>query len=396
MSGGIDTDEALYRPLTQRSVGDLDSYTRDKMLDISLYLDRTNPVARRMLDLIRDFVFAEGMRRKYVNRDVERELERHWNDPINKWEERGPRLFRQLMRDGEVLLVRSVNPVDGFVRWGSLPSRVIDSVNVDPNNHEIVRSIRRKREPNEDQGKLFQAIGPNLETGRYEGEALLWKLNDDGEGTRGISFLYPLADMLDVLEETIFNEMERQQLLKAFLIDVTVTGADESKIDRMKRDPMYASPKPGSVWMHNENIDNKMLTPDLKASDFVSGMEFFLNFALGGAGIPLHWYGFGGDANRATATTMDEPTIKMLTQWQNVVECFLETALRYVVDQLVAAGTLPETVEEQDSDGAPVKDDQGNPKMILSRDAFDIQPPEMDTTDIAQVGNALHASARRC
>ena len=112
---------------------------------------------------------------------------------------------------------------------------------------------------------------------------------------------------------------------------------------------------------------------------------------LGGAGVPLHWFGFGGDANRATATTMDEPVIKMLTQLQNVNVSFLETVLRYVVDQLVAAGTLPDMVEEQDSDGQPVMDADGKVQMIRSRDAFDIEPPEMDTTDIAQVGNALQS-----
>ena len=88
---------------------------------------------------------------------------------------------------------------------------------------------------------------------------------------------------------------------------------------------------------------------------------------------------------------MDEPVIKMLTQLQNVNVSFLETVLRYVVDQLVAAGTLPDMVEEQDSDGQPVMDADGKVQMIRSRDAFDIEPPEMDTTDIAQVGNALQS-----
>ena len=265
MSGGIDSDEGLYRPLTQRSVGDLDTYTRDKMLDISLYLDRTNPVARRVLNLLRDFVYAEGMRRKYVNRDVEAELEKHWHDPINKWDERGPRLFRQAMRDGEVVLVRSVNEHNGFVRWGSLPSRVIEDVTVDPNNHEILRTIVRKRGRNEENSRAFTAIMPNLETGTLDGEALLWAFNDDGEGQRGISFLYPLADMLDLVEESIFNDMERQQLMKAFVLDVTVQGGDAAAIEKARRAPEHQSPKPGSVLIHNENYDYKYLTPDFKA-----------------------------------------------------------------------------------------------------------------------------------
>ena len=388
-TGGIDQDEALYRPLTERGIGDLDAYTHDKMLGICLYLDRTNPVARRMLDLIRDFVFGEGLQVKANNQDVHEWLERHWDDPINNWDRRGPRLFRQLLRDGEVLNIASVNAVDGFVRWGSLPSRTVDAVMVDPNNWEIVQRIVRKRSGTEDQGKSWLAIRQSLETGRMEGEAMLWALNDDGQ--RGISFLYPLADMLDALEESVYNELERQQLLKAFLFDVTLQGANTSQIKEWVSDPTHGPPKPGSIRVHNENEQWNVLTPDLKAGDFRGGMEFHLNFVLGGAGIPLHWYGFGGDANRATAATMDEPIVKMLTYWQDLWTEQMEDLLRFVIDQAVIANSLSEMVEEQDGEGQPVTDGNGNVKMIRARDAFDIETPDMNTTDIVQVSTALQA-----
>jgi hypothetical protein len=389
-SGGIDPDDALYRPLTERGVGDLDAYTHDKMLNICLYLDRTNAASRRMLDLIRYFVFGEGLTLKFQNRDVEAVVNRHWNDPINRWDRRGPRLFRQLLRDGEVLVVAGVNSVDGMVRWGSLPSRTIEHVTVDPNNWEIITSVTRKRQKNDD-GKTWSIISQNLQTGHLEGEALFWVLNDDGR--RGISFLYPLADLLDAMEETIYNDVERQQLLKSFLIDVTVNGADDKKIAEMKRDPMYATPKPGSVWMHNENIENKMIAPDLRAYESVAAMKFLLNFIVGSAGIPFHWFGFGGDANRATAATMDEPVIKMLTYWQDLWVDHMDDVLRYVIDQAVIAGTLPAQVERQDGDGEPVKDKAGNVEMIDARDAVEVVTPDMDTTDIGQVSTALQQVA---
>src|SRR5690606_37541218 len=95
----------------------------------------------RLLDLVTDFVFAEGVQIKTRNTKVEELLQEQWSDPVNNWDERGPRMFRQLLRDGEVVMPAGINQYDGAVKWGTIPSRVVKSVEPDPLNWEIVRTV---------------------------------------------------------------------------------------------------------------------------------------------------------------------------------------------------------------------------------------------------------------
>lgn len=381
--GGIDSDEHLFRSLTSRvGAGDLAPYQHDKMLEVALYLDRKNPVASRMLDLLTDFVFGEGISFKAHNAQVHEVLERHWGDPLNRWDLRGPRLFRALLRDGEVLLTSGVNPVDGMVRWGRIPAQQIKTVEVDPLNWEITRRVILYPERAGDPDRAIEAINQSLETGRLEGMALYWKLNDDGK--RGISLLYALADLLDLLEQGIFNDAEREMLMKSFLFDVTVRQADANEIARLVReDPQFQPPRPGSVRVHNENVEWQVHSPDLRGYESVNGHKFRLNLILGSVGIPEHWYGMGGDVNRAVGTVMDEPTIKMLTRLQNLWRELMTDALRFVLDQAVLAGTLPASVPREDQDGQATGD------VIDPRDAFEVVTPDMSTTDIQQTSAAL-------
>ena len=54
---------------------------------------------------------------------------------------------------------------------------------------------------------------------------------------------------------------------------------------------------------------------------------------LAGATIPEHWFGGGGDVNRAAAAEMGDPTFKLFTARQTVLKRMLEKLGRYVLMQ---------------------------------------------------------------
>ncbi len=378
----IDSDDYLYRPLTGRSMNDLPEHQHDKMLKVAAHLDRANPIANRILDLLTDFVFGEGVQFKTRNKEVHALLETHWTDPVNKWDSRGPRMFRMRLRDGEVIMMAGVNPVDGKVRWGMIPSRMVKEVAPDPLNWEIIRSVRLKPQDAGRDGRSLDVINENPETSRLEGQCMFLKVNDDG--LRGISMLYPLADFLDALNTMAFSEVERAQLLRAFVWDVTITNASPSDLKQHAQEAAYQAPKPGSVRVHNENVDWKALTPQLNSYDATNLLGWVLNtLVLGSAGIPEHWFGSGGDVNRAVGTVMDTPTIKMLSRMQRDWQDVMMDALRFVVDEAVAAGALPTMVPAQDSEGNDTNE------MIEARMAFEVVLPDMDTTDMAQLATTV-------
>lgn len=383
-SGAIDADEHLYRSLTNRGTNDLPAYQHDKMLSIARHLDRTNIIGKRLLDMLRDFVAGEGVGYTTRNAAVQAVLDAHWHDPLNRWDLRGPRLFRTLLRDGEVLLTTGINTVNGMVHYGTIPATQIKGVRPDERNWEIIREIELKPQGASLEGRVLQAINLDPESGRLAGEAFFWKLNDDG--LWGISLLYALADYLQIFDDLLISDAERWQLMKAFLWDVTVDGADEAKIAALTRDPSMAPPPPGSVRVHNEKVNWQAVTPDLRAADSVGAMKFLLGMILGSTGIPEHWFGFGGDVNRASATVMDVPTMKMFTYLQRLWRELLTDALAFVIDQAVAAGNLPAEVAIEDDDGNETDD------LIPARQAFEVVTPELNGKDI-QAGAAALSQA---
>ncbi len=61
---------------------------------------------------------------------------------------------------------------------------------------------------------------------------------------------------------------------------------------------------------------------------------------LGGMGIPSHWFGQGDDVNRASAESMDQPTIKKMTRRQRTVRHILQALADKQLEEARRAGRL--------------------------------------------------------
>lgn len=411
----IDSDDYLYRSLTRSGRGDnLPQYRHDKMVSVSIYLARTNPVARRMLNLLTEFVLGEGVSVTCRNDLVREVIDKHWADPYNDWDRHNAGLLRSFLLTGELLMPLFPNPVDGHLRVGVVKSTDIAAVFTDPENWRIVERVAIRGTtglprdavsnagPDADKsvapvpsdptasgvltGKVYTTINfrEDMDLASVENPALFWSFGNDF-GERGISILYPTADFLDLLDQLAFSEVERWLLLKAFVWDVTVNGADAAGIAKFIADnpDLASAPAPGSVKVHNENVVYDAKSPSLDTADATNGLNWIRNHALGSFGIPQHWWVEGGDANRATAQTMAEPTRKMLSMLQKLWKAILNDVLQAAVDYAVARGTLPAEVPVQDSEGN-VTDE-----MIPAREAVEVQMPDLAQADTQQLASSM-------
>ena len=166
--------------------------------------------------------------------------------------------------------------------------------------------------------------------------AFFWAVNKVQGATRGRSDLMPVADFLDLYDRLIFDEAERMSFLRAFVYDVTITGADEAALT--KRAATSAPPKPGSVYYHNEAEELKAVTPDLKAQDGATTADLILSLIATGVGLPKTWLNGIMDVNRASAASMDEPSLKRLRARQQVVIGAVERMVRFALDRLRKRG----------------------------------------------------------
>lgn len=381
-AGAFDDEDRGWRTLTGSATKrDLSPLSQEQMQKLAAFLWETNLLANRLIELPLAYLLAEGVRLSCADEEHQQWLDGFWRDPINKMDLRLPTFARELALFGEQCLPTYVNEVNGAVRLGYLDPSLIRSVVMDPGNasQEIgvvtiadqagaVRKFRVVVRGEDDE--LFAAEARALRKGFDSGDAFYFAVNKFAAGRRGRSDLIAQMDWLDGYDEFLFDEMERGIDVNAFIWDVKLVGADEEMVKR--RAAEIAKPGRGSVRVHNEQEEWEAQAPSLNAVDRAETARMFRNHALGGASIPEHFFGGGGDVNRSTGDSMSDPFFKVATMRQTFLRHMLQEMGHYVLYQRArAAGQTPDWGEE----------------------AWQVTVtfPEMVTKDVTKLASALQA-----
>lgn len=362
-AGGVDPGEDQWRRLgdTDR---DLTPLTHARMLEIAYHLYDRNPLAHRILELTRDFVVGDGITYTAEDDNVKTVLDDFWDDPVNDWDLKQYSKALELGLFGEQAYPVFVNKVNGKVRIGNLDPAQVKDVITDPENAEEVTHIVKSCKDSSE-GKKLEVVHVDDESGLLTGETFWFAINKVSTAKRGRSDLLTLVDWLDGYEQMLFNQIDREALMNAFVWDVTLDGLNAEEIAAwLKKNP---SPKPGSVRAHNEKIKWEAVVPDLRATDAKNRANTILKHILGSAGYPAHWFAEGSTTNKATAQEMGVPTLKRLKSRQRYFKYMIGFIFRFVIDQAIGHGTLPKTVNKNFSIDFPelvIKD------ILLAADAM--------------------------
>lgn len=356
----IDVDEPGWRRLTEDAGRDLSPVTQDRMQEMAAYMWQTNPVVNRMIELPLAYLLAEGVSVSVPDEEAQGWVDAFWNDPINRMDVKLPKYVRELALFGEQLWPVFVDPVGGAMRLGYVDPSRIASVITDPDNATqpigVITKTNRRGEI-----RKFRVIVSGPETVFSErtqkiredfadGEAFFYTVNDLAAAARGRSDLLPQIDWADAYDKAMFGELERWDFLRAFIWDVTLKGATAADVEA--RSKKIVVPSAGGVRVHNDSEEWTAVTPDLKAADGEANARLFRNHLLGGATIPEHWFGGGGDVNRATAGEMGEPTFKVFTMRQRIWKHILEEVVGYQIRRRMRALGVEQLAD--DSDYQPV------------------------------------------
>lgn len=364
---------AYFRRLTATR-RDLPPLTQERMIDISAWLYDMNPLAKRVLELTRDYVLGDGVTITATAEDekakdsTQQAIDGFWDDPVNSLDI----TLHQYVLDqevfGELFWSVWVNPVDGHVRLGWIDPIAVAEIVHDPDNATVPVAVRVKG-PTGSADKVLRVVqvdesansswygrlvgvetdrqgnvqttyklGDDDEEKPYDGACLYFPINQVAPGTRGRSDLLCLADWIDAYDQILFGEVDRASLLKRFIWDVTITGGTDNTIDKYAK--MNPAPKDGSVRYHNEKVAWEAVTPDLKAADAAVGMDGLLSYVATGAGRPKTWLNGIMDVNLATATALSEPAFKALSLRQKYVKYLLSQLVTFVLDQAEMHGKL--------------------------------------------------------
>ncbi|MBX3588843.1 MAG: hypothetical protein KF796_19600 [Ramlibacter sp.] len=345
-AGAQSGDEPGYRRLSGEGVSkyndrDLAPVAQDRMAKLAEFLWQSNLLANRLVELPLAYLLAEGVTLQCEDPEHQKLLDKFWNDPINNWPLKLPGRVRGLSLLGEQCYILNVNSASGFTRLGYLDPRQIATVVMDPGNPEQPIGVVTKKDtrgrsykyqvalPGKDE-ELFSAATIKIREEDFkDGECLLYQINKLPNGSRGRSDLLAQMDWLDAYDEFLFNELDRISYLRSFVWDVTMKGSDPKAVEEYEK--KFKAPAANSKFVHNDQIELKAITPELQAADTSESARLLRNHVLGGATVPEHWFGGGGDVNRAAASEMDGPTMKIYTARQSMLKLMLEEIGRIVI-----------------------------------------------------------------
>lgn len=338
----IDADEDSWRRLSGDGQRDLAPLTQDRMQRLAHYQWETNLLANRLIELPVAYLLSKGVRWRIDDGDkgnAQKALDRHWKDGLNAWDLKLPKRVRELALFGEQCYRIFRDESTGFVRLGYLDPAMIETVVTDPENREQPIGIVTRRDKRgvaqryrvvvNVPERAFAARTQEIRQTFADGDCFYYRVNDLSSTSRGRSDLLAQIDWLDAYDQFLFGELDRAAFLRAFVWDVTLTGASPEEVEA--RAKKIAPPAPASVRVHNDAEKWETKSPSLQATDAAAGARLFRNHVLGGATIPEHWYGGAEDVNRSTGQSMAEPTEKMLEMRQRQVGFILEDIGRYVV-----------------------------------------------------------------
>jgi hypothetical protein len=373
---GVDSDEHLYRSLTGNPK-DFSPYKHDRLLKIVYYQWLTHPLAKRMIELIKDFIIGRGIEFKAENPKIQSLLWEHWNDPVNNWPIKQHKKIRELLLYGEQAYSISSNDANGLVRLGYIDPAAIKEIVTAKDNIEFVEAIKLKGKSGED-GKVYDVVGWSDKNNRLIGEAFFFAINNVSNAVRGNSVLLDVVDWLDVFDKSLFDEADRVELMKRFVWDITLEGMTEDQIKDWVKD--QKPPKSGSIRAHNENVTWSAVTPDLKTQDTTNFLKFVMSFVIGGKGIPEHYYGINYQINKATATEMSPPFEKLIENNQLYVRWMISQIFDFVIAEAIDKKRKITDIDTKKALGTISENDD---------QAYEIILPEPSTRDIQKLSTSL-------
>ncbi len=313
-----------------------------------------NPLANHIVEMTTNFVLGNGVSVAAVDAGVQAAIDAFWNDPDNHMATRAYALCTELSLYGEQFIRFFVNPYDGRVKIAQLDPGQIDAVETDPENVERVLRVHRRALPPASvwataAGATPSPLGAALEQdeGRWfaaPAEVLPFAINKVSNAVRGKSDLATLLPWLRRYKDWLTDRVRINKYKGAFLWTVKLTGADRKTVDRKRMEYAYP-PEPGSIVVHNESEEWSAVQPHINADDAAAdGRALKLMVALG-AGLPEHYLAEGGQVNYATAAEMGLPTFRKFQRRQDYFALLLRAIVDRVLDEAVAAGTLPATVD---------------------------------------------------
>jgi hypothetical protein len=305
------TDNNFFPTGMSDNYRDRFNYDRTKIQAECLRAWRINPLARRIVNLISQFVIGKGVSIETDHKATQKFLDEWFNHPLNRmpsqlkaWKDEGT-------RTGNLFFLFSVEKVSGMSFVRAVPAELISEIQTAENDvmqetfyvrTELNASPWPAYDPNNEQDQFMVHFADNVPVGTCWGEP-------------------DLAPMLPWIGR-FSTWLEDRARLNHFRNSIMYILRLKGQVDKVEKDRRAAElnanpPKPGSVLVTDEGEDWGILTPQLDAFDASLDGMALKKMVAAGIGMPLHWLAEPESSTRTTAEAAGTPSFRSLADMQN-------------------------------------------------------------------------------
>ncbi|HLE19417.1 MAG TPA: hypothetical protein VI728_14155, partial [Syntrophales bacterium] len=170
----------------------------------------------------------------------------------------------------------------------------------------------------------------------------------------------PFASIMKFCEyysDWLFNRIVLNRTKTAFYLEMIVKGspADVTTADNATPDSTRVGrggkkikrmPKPGTVLVHNDAVEYKWLSPDVKADDAKEDGRAIRMAILAGAQCPEFLLGDSSQTNFASSVTAQNPFVRKIEYLQDFIEYYVCDIFKWVLNYAIQNKFLPSISQE--------------------------------------------------
>lgn len=346
-----------------------------------------NPVAKQAVAITTQFAMGDGLTLKCYNPDVEEVLEEFRDNKENGVELYEKLFCTDLQIDGE-LFIRFYKDDGGQGRTLINPLKPWEIWWIETERGFPMRPVSYH----------WYSLSTNFTPGDLQivtedipaAEVLHITINRHSYEQRGRPDLFNILPWLKAYKDWLENRARQNFWRGALLWWVKLINGTPAQVSG-KRAQYKQPPPPGSMVVSNDKEEWSALQNDIKAGDAADdGRQIKLMSAIG-KGLPEYMLSDGQNANLASASAQQLPALRTFGEYQDImVNQVWWPIYTQVIHNAIDAGILPEEVQEYDSDGDPMFEEDGKtPKMIETCEAFGLEAPELESDDPNTLAQAL-------
>jgi hypothetical protein len=311
-------------------------YDRDEVLRDALEAWRTNPLARRIVELTSQYVVGGGLGIECRHERTHRFLQNWWNHRLNRMSMRAFELCDELTRTGNLFVILSSDP-SGMSYVRALPTSAV--IEIEAASNDVEQELVVWERP---RGDGSEVIAPSGLMGHpwkvYDERAdpsspvvLHYAVNRPVGAQWGESDLAPILRWLARYSVWLEDRARLNRYRQSFLY--VVKARFVSQAERLARQAEINAdpPNPGSILVADESETWEVLNPELSSFEAAEDGLALKKMIAAGSGNPLHFLAEPESATRTTAEAAGGPTFRHYEQRQQYFLWIIQDIARVAV-----------------------------------------------------------------